>query len=319
MINRRPAFLFSVFSFQIFSFFSIAAPSLRWDAAVEKPASVDFAVYQGETITLTPRLVSYGSAVSLTNATATLYWQTNGMAAAWWTAPATVSTTEPGRISATWAPTNDVGAAQYSFFIRASLSDSSSVYRAFGTLSMRASPGYSPTAAPAPDYQWVTPADMQAAIAALALTLSSATGALAAASEFAITNEAAIRSASDVALLASNEQVRVAYTNLAWIHDFDFATLKSGLNLALANVTNEAAIRAAADTALLSSNTLARAAITNEATIRALFDTALSNQVVNLPRVPTNAVTGWLLYDAGSNKWLRVSVSNYSYYISEVL
>jgi hypothetical protein len=30
-------------------------------------------------------------------------------------------------------------------------------------------------------------------------------------------------------------------------------------------------------------------------------------------------VTGWLLYDSGSNKWLRVTVSNYSYYISEVL
>jgi hypothetical protein len=35
----------------------------------------------------------------------------------------------------------------------------------------------------------------------------------------------------------------------------------------------------------------------------------------------TNAIVqaGWLLYDAGSNKWLRVTVSNYSYYISEVL
>lgn len=83
--------------------------------------------------------------------------------------------------------------------------------------------------------------------------------------------------------------------------------------------TNEAAIRSAADTALLASNVLARAAITNEATIRATIDTAISNQVVALPRVPTNAVTGWLLYDSGSNKWLRVSVSNYSYYISEVL
>jgi hypothetical protein len=164
MNKRLSAFLLSVFSFQLFSFFSIAAAPLRWDASIERPAFVDFAVYQGETIALTPRLLTYGAAVSLTNATATLYWQTNGMAAAWWTAPATVSTTEPGRISATWAPTNDVGAAQYSFFIRATLADSSSVYRAFGTLTMRASPGYAPTAAPAPGYQWVSPADMQAAI-----------------------------------------------------------------------------------------------------------------------------------------------------------
>ena len=44
--------------------------------------------------------------------------------------------------------------------------------------------------------------------------------------------------------------------------------------------------------------------------------TAATNAIL---RVPTNAVTGWLLYDSGSNKWLRVTVSNYSYYISEVL
>jgi hypothetical protein len=36
------------------------------------------------------------------------------------------------------------------------------------------------------------------------------------------------------------------------------------------------------------------------------------------PPIPTNAVSGWLLYDAGSNKWLRVSVSNYSFTVWEV-
>jgi hypothetical protein len=157
---------------------ALAAAPIRWDSSIERPTSIDIPIYQGETVSLSPRLLTYGAALSLTNATATLYYQTNGMAAAWWTAPASVSGTETGRISATWSPTNDIGAAKYSFFIRATLSDSSSVYRAFGTLSMRSSPGYAPTAAPAPAYQWVTPADMQAASNALA----SAIQALAAAS-----------------------------------------------------------------------------------------------------------------------------------------
>ncbi len=37
-----------------------------------------------------------------------------------------------------------------------------------------------------------------------------------------------------------------------------------------------------------------------------------------LPVVPTNAVSGWLLYDAGSNVWLQVSVSNLSFTVWEV-
>ncbi len=34
--------------------------------------------------------------------------------------------------------------------------------------------------------------------------------------------------------------------------------------------------------------------------------------------LPTNAVPGWLLYDAGSNVWLQVSVSNFSFTVWEV-
>jgi hypothetical protein len=43
--------------------------------------------------------------------------------------------------------------------------------------------------------------------------------------------------------------------------------------------------------------------------------------VTNIARatIPTNAVQGWLLYDSGSNQWLRVSVSNYAFYVYEVL
>lgn len=44
---------------------------------------------------------------------------------------------------------------------------------------------------------------------------------------------------------------------------------------------------------------------------------ALQTQLDSI-RAPTNAVAGWLLYDAGSNVWLRVSVSNLSFTVWEV-
>jgi hypothetical protein len=42
------------------------------------------------------------------------------------------------------------------------------------------------------------------------------------------------------------------------------------------------------------------------------------DDIAAIPRVPTNAVSGWLLYDAGSNQWLRVTVSNYAFTVWEV-
>jgi len=45
----------------------------------------------------------------------------------------------------------------------------------------------------------------------------------------------------------------------------------------------------------------------------------VSAAVAAIPRVPTNAVSGWLLYDPGSNMWLRVSVSNWSFTVWEVV
>lgn len=41
--------------------------------------------------------------------------------------------------------------------------------------------------------------------------------------------------------------------------------------------------------------------------------------VASVPRVPTNSVSGWLMYDPGSNFWLRVNVSNLSFTVHEVL
>jgi hypothetical protein len=287
---------------------AIAGPAThRWTVETSKPAATVCDAFQGETIYLEPTLLCYGSAASVSNSTLTLFWQTNGMASAWWSKPADADHSVTGRIRAIFAPTNDIGASQYTFFIQATDTNASN-YRAYGLIRMRSSPGYRPSAAPAPASQWVTSADMQAVSNALASAIQS----LSSASELAIANEAAIRAAADSALLASNTLARAATTNEATIRAAADTALLTSNNLARVAITD-------VSTALLSSNTLARIAITNEAAIRASIDTAISNQVVNLPRVPTNAVTGWLLYDSGSNKWLRVTVSNYSYYISEVL
>jgi hypothetical protein len=169
------------------------------------------------------------------------------MGAAWWSKPCDPIGTSTGLIRAVFAPTNDFGADQYTFFIQYT-SASGSNYRASGIIRMRASPGFAPTAAPAPAYQWVSPSDMQAVSNALASTIQ------------------ALASASDASIVAST----------------------SGIPAQIAASTNPIPGMIAAATNAL-------------------------------PRVPTNAVTGWLLYDSGSNKWLRVTVSNYSYYISEVL
>jgi hypothetical protein len=156
--------LLSVFSFQLFSFFSFAGPAThRWTVETSKPAATVCDAFQGETIYLEPTLVSYGAAASVSNSTLTLFWQTNGMASAWWSKPADADHSVTGRIRAIFAPTNDIGAAQYTFFIQATDTNASN-YRAYGLIRMRTSPGYAPTAAPAPGYQWVSPADMQAAI-----------------------------------------------------------------------------------------------------------------------------------------------------------
>jgi hypothetical protein len=143
---------------------ALAGPAThRWTVETSKPAATVCDAFQGETIYLEPTLLSYGTAASVINSTLTLYWQTNGMGSAWWSKPADADHSVTGRIRAIFAPTNDIGAAQYTFFIQATDTNASN-YRAYGLIRMRSSPGYAPTAAPAPGYQWVSPADMQAAI-----------------------------------------------------------------------------------------------------------------------------------------------------------
>ena len=150
---------------------------VRWDVETSRPAPIQLDVYRGETITLQPRMLSYGTPIDITNSTLTIYWQTNGMGQAWWQDTATAIVTEPGRISATWSPDKDTGAASYTFFIGAT-DPSGTSYRAYGTMRMRHSPGWSPTALPPPPAVWVSPAELLAVSNALANALQPSVAAI---------------------------------------------------------------------------------------------------------------------------------------------
>jgi hypothetical protein len=119
----------------------------RWTADSSRSSQVAFDCYRGETLVFTPSLSSYGT--SITNYTATLLWQTNGMGTAWWSTNVLAFT-----------PSMDVGATRYTIFIRAAMTNGVN-YRANGTITMRNAPGFTPNTLPLPvpsiDFATVTP------------------------------------------------------------------------------------------------------------------------------------------------------------------
>ena len=86
-----------------------AAVPLRWTVETSRAQVAQFEAYRGETLNLEATMKSYGSPLA-TPVQPSLYWQTNGMGAAWWTAPATAS---GNVLRATWSPTNDCGGTVY--------------------------------------------------------------------------------------------------------------------------------------------------------------------------------------------------------------
>ena len=115
---------------------------IRWTVETSRAQVAQFEAYRGETLDLEATMKSYGSPLA-TPVQPSLYWQTNGMGAAWWTAPATAS---GNVIRATWSPTNDCGGTVYNCFI----GQAGGNYRAAFRLRMLPSPGYTPNHLPLP-------------------------------------------------------------------------------------------------------------------------------------------------------------------------
>ena len=172
-----------------------AAPALlRWQTDVARPQPRDWEVFQGETVVLAPVMTEGGAGVDLSGSTCALWYQTNGMAGAWWSVPAATGTVA-GEVRATWSPTNDCGAARYNYFVAAA-SPAGTMYRAHGRLVMRHAPGAAPAILAAPTtltdamQAW---ADSRYDPAGAAQTVSNALAA-------AVQAEAAARASVDAAL-----------------------------------------------------------------------------------------------------------------------
>lgn len=132
MIKRLTSALLGLACFLSVSAATIVHP---WSCDTLRPASEPIALYQGETLSLAPVFRAAGTNIDTTGWSFSLCYQTNGMSNAWWTVPGT-----------TFAPSNDVGAAAYVFFVRAVSADSSVSYRANGLIRMLKSPGFVPNA-----------------------------------------------------------------------------------------------------------------------------------------------------------------------------
>lgn len=114
-----------------------AAIPLRWTVETSRVQPVTFEAYHGETLELEASLQSYGKPVADTLQDARIYWQTNGMGSAYWSAPASA---EGGVLRATWTPAMDTGAAAVNGFIGVA----GEIYRASFQLRLRPSPGAEP-------------------------------------------------------------------------------------------------------------------------------------------------------------------------------
>ena len=106
---------FFIFSASLLSAFAFAVP-LRFDAPADSTKTFQASAYHGETLEIEAQLTWRNAPLSIQgDASATMLWQTNGMNDVWWSVPASV--THAGLVSATWSPTNDVGADLYRVFI----------------------------------------------------------------------------------------------------------------------------------------------------------------------------------------------------------
>ena len=121
----------------------LAAVPVRWTVETSRVQPAVFEAYQGETLELDATLQSYGKPISNALQDARIYWQTNGMGSAYWSAPASA---EGNVLRATWTPAMDVGARAYNCFI----GSPSNSYRAAFQMRLRPSPGATPNALPLP-------------------------------------------------------------------------------------------------------------------------------------------------------------------------
>lgn len=114
-----------------------AAVPLRWTVDTSRVIPAVFEVVRGETIELEAAFNSYGKPLEMSGKDVSIFWQTNGMGSAWWSAPATAAS---NTVAAAFTPAMDPGAATVSGF----LGVPGEIYRAAFVLRFRHGPGAVP-------------------------------------------------------------------------------------------------------------------------------------------------------------------------------
>lgn len=120
----------------------LAAIPLVWTVETSRIQPAMFEAYHGEELQLAADFKSYGKDLAI-EGMAALYFQTNGMGTAYWSAPATVSS---NRITAVFAPEMDPGASAVNGFLGVAGQN----YRAAFKLRFLPSPGAVPGEIPLP-------------------------------------------------------------------------------------------------------------------------------------------------------------------------
>ena len=116
--------------------------AFKWTVEVSQPLPYAAEALQGESFNLEAKVVQYRVPM-LEAAEATFYYQTSEMEASrWYTVPAAWDATT-ATASVAFTPAMDVGSTKYRFFFGIETAQGKN-YRVFGTLRLKASPGFSP-------------------------------------------------------------------------------------------------------------------------------------------------------------------------------
>lgn len=116
--------------------------AFKWTVEVSQPLPYAAEALQGESFNLEAKVVQYRVPM-LEAAEATFYYQTPEMEASqWYTVPAAWDATT-ATASVAFTPAMDVGSTKYRFFFGIETAQGKN-YRVFGTLRLKASPGFSP-------------------------------------------------------------------------------------------------------------------------------------------------------------------------------
>ncbi len=122
--------------------FCIGGVPLEWTRRPDSTTPANFTAHQGETLEFCCTFRGFGDLPFGDGGDVRLYFQTNGMGEAWWSAPATVSSNE---VRAVWGPEMDVGASRWVFFF-----GTPGVVYSSAIVRLVPSPGFAPGILPPP-------------------------------------------------------------------------------------------------------------------------------------------------------------------------